>query len=489
MAELVSTRDPEAAPVSYTEALITGLAPDGGLYVPEGGHYPQIRGGELATMPEESYIKLANLIKGKLIGGDIPEEDQAEMNARAYDPSAFPEAIDGNIAPVSKIGDNLFKFDLSLGPTVAFKDFPLRSLAQEIYYVLDQLDMDLDIAGGTSGDTGASAMESFKDAAWQYDRRVGIFMLSSRNGSMTPVQRAQMALASDEYTHNLNIEGSFDDCQEWVKAIKQDPEFKDLSAVNSINWGRITAQVVYQFYAYAQMVERGYIKQGDLIDTVTPTGNVGNVLSGHIARQMGLPIRHSIMATNENNVMDHLVRTGVYAEADKLHSTSSPSMDITRASNYERLVYAFFEGDATRTRAYMEEFEQTGRVDMKDHGLDASVFEKFGIRSGSSTHLDRIESMREVYRSCEDVIDPHTADAVTVALNGKSMEDAELDVPTVCLATASWVKFERMVEEALGFVPPRPARFEDLEDRPGADRAIFIPSLDALKSYIRQHRH
>ncbi len=489
MAELVSTRDPEAAPVNYTDALITGLAPDRGLYLPLRGEYPQVTAEEFATLPGKSYVEVADFIKGKLIGDDIPIDDQHAINARAYGSEAFPDATDGNIAPVREMGKNLFRVDLFNGLTIAFKDFPMASLAEEVHYVLDNLDEDLDILGGTSGDTGVSAMEYFKRAAMGHARRVSMFILSSRNGTMTRFQRAQMALASDEYTHNLTIDGSFDDCQEWVKAVKQDPEFKDLGAVNSINWGRITAQIVYQFYAYSEMVRQGYIKQGDLIDTSTPTGNGGNVFSNHAAKEMGLPVRWSKMATNENNIMDILVRSGMYAEAETLHSTSSPAMDITRASNYERLVYEFFDGDAERTRAYMQEFESTGQVRLQDHGLSPSVFEEFGIRSGSSTHLDRIESIREIYRATGEVIDPHTADAVTVALGGKAVEEAELEVPTLCFATASWVKSEPVIKEAIGFTPPRPERFEGLEDRPGADNAVFIASIDALKAYIREHRH
>ncbi len=476
MAELVSTRDPEANAISYQDALLAGLAPDGGLYVPKDGTYPQVSPEELRDLQGHSYIKTANVIKGKLIDGEIPSSITHGINTMAYDSMNFSGHRTRSIAPVEEVEENLYIQNLSLGPTAAFKDFGLRSLAGEVAHVLGERDETLTILAATSGDTGSAAEAAFK-GLW----RVSMLMLSPLKGSMTPFQRAQMGILSSEQIHNLSLDGSFDDCQDMVKAIKKEDEFKDLGAVNSINWGRIVAQVVYYFNGYLQVADAN---AGQEVDFVVPTGNFGNILSGHVARRMGLPIRNLVAATNENSVVHQLIQTGDYVSADKPVDTSSPSMDITKASNYERLAYEIFEGDPQRLGDYMRAFEASrpNRVSLADHGLGATVFKRLGIDSDTATHQDRLETMRHIHRSSGMVIDPHTADGVTAALRRPR------EVPTICLATALPVKFEETVKAALDFVPTRADRFKGLEKRDGADNFTPIGSTEELKTYIREHR-
>ena len=476
MAELVSTRDPNIKIVSYTDALMGGLAPDGGLLTPIGAEYPGFAQDELVDMKGLPYAMLAYRIKNRLIGDDIPLDVQLAVAQRAYDPAAFPESKNGEIAPMVEAGKNLYIKFLTLGSTVAFKDFGLRSLAEEVDYVLTERDEWLDILGASSGDTVSAAEDAFKNIG-----RKSMFMLTPLKGTMSPFQRAQAGVLSSDRIHNISYDGGFTDCQSIVKELKQMPEFADLGAVNSINWGRIVAQVAYYFDAYLQVMGD---RIGEEVDFVVPTGNFGNVLAGHVARRMGLPIRNLIIATNENNVLDNLVQHGVYARPAQQHDTSSPSMDIIEASNYERLVYEMFDANTLAVSEYMKQFKETGRVSLTGYGLPADALQRIGFDSGTSTHADRIASIRKIYADSEGsiIIDPHTADAVTVA------NRLPRDVPTICLATAAPVKFEQTMEEALGFIPEREARFKGLEDSPNAQNFVVIDSVEALKRYIRQHR-
>jgi threonine synthase len=472
MPELVSTRDPFAESVPYTQTLLN-KAPDGGLYIPEDAAYPQLSHGELTAMSGQTYEAIALKVKSMLIGDAIPADIQASIVKQAYNQEAFPLSQGGNLAPVAQVAGNLLVQNLSLGPTAAFKDFGLRSLAGEVGYLLERDDRHLTILAATSGDTGSAAESAFKG-----NERVSIFMLSPQHG-MSPFQKAQMGELSDDRIHNLSVKGAgFTACQDdLVKA----PEFRGLGAVNSINWGRIVGQVPYYFSGYLQAIEATGGKIGDPVDFVVPTGNFGNVFSGHVARSMGLPIRNLIIATNENNVVHELVQTGEYIYRDST-VTSSPSMDISVASNYERLVYEMLEGDPNRVNEYMTEFQQRRRVSLRDQGLGAAAFKRLGISSGTSTHQDRLDNIKwALYQTDgEIVIDPHTADAVAVA-----RQQEELDVPTVCLGTAGAVKFEDTIYEATRFVPKREARFLDLEDRIGKNGFVLIKnSVASLKRYI-----
>lgn len=464
---MVSTRDEAKKGLSYTDVLLSGLAPDGGLYIPS--EYPQISGEELQRLAKEPYENIAYAIKRHLVDGAIPDKALSEMIGEAYSAPPF-EKEKGTIVPISEIEENIFVENLSLGPTASFKDMALQLLGREMAYELRKRKKSLAILGATSGDTGSAAEAAFKGLA-----NVKLCMLSPEKG-MSTFQRAQMGSLTGENIFNVSIRGRFDDCQDLVKEVKADPQFANLGAVNSINWGRISAQVPYYFAGYFQIATR----IGEPIDVTVPSGNFGNILSGYVAKRMGLPLRRLIVATNENNVLDELFKTGVY-EQTPAQVTSSPSMDISKASNYERLVFDLFEGDAKKVRDYMNRFGKNGKVSLSEFGLDISVFKKFGFESGSSTHADRLATIKRTFDTSKVIIDPHTADGV---YTGSKLK--EKGVPMLCLATALPVKFEETIQEALGFVPERPARFKDLEARIKENSFIVMDSdIEALKTFLK----
>ena len=469
-AEYVSTRDPEGAVLNYADVLLQGLAPDGGLYVPT--EIPRFDTAELRVLGSFGYHGLYDAIKRRFVGDAIPSWKQSNIADDAYSVDAFPDALAGNVTPVVEISDRMFVQQLSLGPTAAFKDMAMQPLAREMDVVLGHRQEHLTLLGATSGDTGSAA-----EAAMRGRSALTLFMLSPTQG-MSRFQKAQMGQLTGKNIYNISVDGRFDDCQDLVKAIKSDPEFADLGAVNSINWGRISAQIPYYFSGYFQ-VARQY--PGEEVDFVVPTGNFGNILAGYLAKRMGLPIGRLFVATNENSVMHTLIQTGEY-RSRPAQVTSSPSMDISKASNFERVLYYLMDEDPERTKAFMDEFEQAGEAVFRQHRLSSLALADAGFRSDYSTHVDRLDSMRWVYQQSEEIIDPHTADAVMVARMHSGSN------PIVCMSTALPVKFEDTMFEALGFVPPRPERFEGLEERVQGGFDEIETSLDALKDYIRQHR-
>lgn len=476
MAEFVSTRDVGGGEVvNYTQAIVEGLAPDGGLYTPVELPEP-FSWQELGYMSKMTYTQLFTQVKSVLLGDDIPPIHLADITNRAFCTENFPEAVNCNVVPVEQIGDtNLYLHDLSGGPTAAFKDMALQPLARELDYVLGVDSAMLELLGATSGDTGSAAEAAVKGLG-----ALSICMLSPKEG-MSPFQRAQMGILSGGNVTNIAVQGDFDACQDLVKDTVQDPEFATIGAVNSINIGRILSQVSYYFSGYFQTVDG----IGEQIDIVVPSGNFGNVLAGHIARSMGLPIRNLIVATNENDVLHELVQTGVYRKRSRTKPTSSPSMDITKASNYERLVYQLLGNNPERTHHYMHQFATKGVVSFEDYGMPADTLQRAGFLSGMSTEQDRLDSIRWTHETGGQIIDPHTADAITVA------RQRPCDVKTLCLSTARPVKFEYTIFEALGIRPSRPDRFTDLEAQADKKEGAFItipPNLDVLKRVIRDIR-
>lgn len=482
MAELVSTRDPNQEIFPYTYAVKEGLAPDRGLYVLR--ETPQFSLGELQALQGQPFELISAAVQGKLIGDEVPADDLAVMTAEAYGADKFPGTRNGNIVPIRELGDDLWEQQLYRGPTAAFKDIPLQFLGQVLPYVLDSgsgrgpwANRLFRIIGATSGDTGSAAEDPFKG-----NPGIEAYIISPANG-MTRFQAAQMARLSGGNIHNLRVAGGFDDAQKMVKDIQADPEFSDMGAVNSINVGRIFAQVAYTVSGYLQLMKQTGQEIGQPIDVTIPTGNFGNTYSVYLAKMMGVPIREVVIATNENDLVDRLVQTGEY-KAETRVITSSPSMDIGQeASNYERLLSHMVEDDPVRVRQYMEEFSRTGRVSLSSVGLGKTAFARLGIASGSSTHEDRLETIGQIYADSGYVIDPHTADAVTVAAR------RDRDVPMLVLGTADPVKFEATIREALdGFVPEREERFKGMERhiRPGSFTHIEA-SVEALKAYIRTH--
>ncbi|MBF0816861.1 threonine synthase [Microbacterium paludicola] len=427
--QYISTRG-GGEPLSYSETLLEGLARDGGLAVP--AVMPRVDGETLERWRALTYPQLATEVLG-LFATDIPREDLARMTAAAY--SSFP----AEVVPLRPIGDGLTLVGLSEGPTLAFKDMAMQFLGQVLEYALEREGRVLNVLGATSGDTGSAAEHALRGK-----ERISVFMLSPR-GRMSAFQRAQMFSLDDANIHNIAIDGVFDDCQNLVKELAGDLEFKraqNLGAVNSINLARITAQVVYYFWAWLRQTDAGGATE---VSFTVPSGNFGNILSGFYAKQMGLPIRRLVLATNENNVLDEFFRTGVYRprSAAETLATSSPSMDISKASNLERFIFELVGRDAA---GVVDAWRGLATEGSFDFSADQPRFEEeFGLVSGTSTHTDRIATIRAVHAGTGELIDPHTADGVKVA-----REHVEPGVPMLVLETAKPEKFAETIREALG---------------------------------------
>ena len=438
----------------FCEILLEGLAPDGGLYLPES--YPQL-GERLAELRQvwatRGYADLAFEIL-KLYIDDIPADDLLALCRKTYTREVFgtPE-----ITPIKKLDDGLYLEALSNGPTLAFKDMAMQLLGHLFEYELSRRGEELNILGATSGDTGSAA-----EYAMRGKKGVRVFM-TSPHGRMSPFQQAQMFSLMDANIYNIAIEGVFDDCQDIVKAVSGDLAFKrqyKIGTVNSINWARLLAQVVYYFAGYFQATTADTQK----VSFTVPSGNFGNVCAGHVARMMGLPIAQLIVATNENDVLDEFFRTGVYrvrGSADT-HETSSPSMDISKASNFERFVFDLLGRDAGQTRAlFQDALNAQGHFDLSGHPAFADARARYGFVSGKSTHANRLATIRSTFERFGVVIDTHTADGVKVA-----REHRLAGVPMLVLETALPIKFAATIEEALGRPPERPPGFEGLEAKP-----------------------
>lgn len=428
----ISTRD-SSTKRSFSEILLLGLSPEGGLVVPDS--YPQVTQEDLAAWRSLDYPSLALQIM-RLFIDDIEESDLKEIIDNTYRPSVFKNE---DITPVSALNDNLYLLHLANGPTYAFKDIAMQFLGHAFAYVLEKGGQSLNILGATSGDTGSAA-----EYAMRNKKAINVFMLSPQ-GKMSPFQRAQMYSLTDSNIHNISIKGVFDDCQAIVKNLQSDSSFKErynLGVVNSINWGRILAQIVYYFKAYFAVSKNNEEK----ISFAVPSGNFGNVCAGHIARSMGLPIRHLIVATNENDVLADFFQTGIYMprSSDQVKETSSPSMDIAKASNLERFIFDLLGRDAEHLQIAWQELEETGRLNLSMH-LD-SIHNRFGFKSGKSTHQNRLDRIRTLYEKRKILIDPHTADGVKVAQDFQDEEQGAI----VILETALPIKFETTIKEALG---------------------------------------
>jgi len=466
----VSTRGAWArSPQPFCAILLEGLAPDGGLAVPE--TYPALSAGELATLRPSSYGDLAFAILSRFID-DIPAPDLKALIARTYTVATFGT---DEITPVAALEPGIYLLHASNGPTLAFKDIALQLLGNLFEYVLAQRGRALNILGATSGDTGSSA-----EYAMRGKRGIAVFMLSPK-GRMSPFQTAQMFSLADPDIHNVAIDGVFDDCQDIVKSLGADATFKEryaLGTVNSINWARIAAQVVYYFKGYFAVART----VGESVDFAVPSGNFGNILAGHVAKRMGLPIRRLILATNENDVLDEFFRTGRYRPRGtaETHATSSPSMDISKASNFERYAYDIVSRDPVVVRELWARLANDGGFDLAGTPYWTNVAAS-GFVSGASTHADRIATIRAIYAQSGKVLDPHTADGVGV---GRRLRDPA--VPLVCVETALPAKFAATIREALGRDPERPAAYADLESRP--QRCDVLPA-DAVhvKTYIATH--
>jgi threonine synthase len=452
----------------FTEILLEGLAPDGGLCMPES--YPHLTIAEIEELRGLSYPELAFNIIGRFID-DIPADDLRDIINRTYTAEAFGSH---DITPVEPLFDNLSLLCLSNGPSLAFKDVAMQFLGNLFEYVLARSGAELNILGATSGDTGGAA-----EYAMRSKKGIRVFMLSPL-GRTSKFQAAQMFSIQDENIHNLAVRGVFDDCQDIVKVVGEDAGFKSrysIGTVNSINWARVVAQVVYYFKGYFAVTS----SSDEKVAFSVPSGNFGNIYAGHVARQMGLPIEKLILATNENDVLDEFFRTGVYRvrTSAEVAATSSPSMDISKASNFERYVFDLTGRDGERTRALYDEVRTAMGFDLTGTELRTQMND-YAISSGRSSHADRLATIRLVHERTGRIIDTHTADGIKVA-----MERATPGVKTLCLETALPAKFGETIVEALGMEPPRPASAMGLEDLP---QRVFSIDNDAaaVMAYVAQ---
>jgi threonine synthase len=492
----VSTRG-HADRKRFCEILLEGLAPDGGLYLPE--RYPQVDAATLTHWRGLAYADLAFEILSLYID-DIPAQDLKAICRKTYTEDVFGTQA---IVPLKKLEDSVYLEALSNGPTLAFKDMAMQLLGNLFEYELARRGEELNILGATSGDTGSAA-----EYAMRGKKGVRVFM-TSPNGRMSPFQQAQMFSLQDPNIHNLAVEGVFDDCQDIVKAVSNDLEFKrkyKIGTVNSINWARLMAQVVYYFAGYFQasmaptlaagaaalppegaLSPRGGPSAKDALFKVSftvPSGNFGNICAGHVARMMGLPIEKLVLATNENDVLDEFFRTGVYrvrSSADT-HETSSPSMDISKASNFERFVFDLLGRDGAKVKSlFGEQLPTNGRFDLSGDSAFKTASQRYGFISGKSTHADRLATIRDTYERFKLMIDTHTADGLKVA-----RQNLQPGVPMIVLETALPIKFAATIVEALGREPERPARFQGIESLP--KRVTVLPAdVQAVKGFIAGH--
>jgi len=460
-------------PQQFCDILLGGLASDGGLYLPE--RYPQVSAAELAEWRELPYHALALKILLKYID-DIPACDLKSIVDRTYSANVYrycrPGGDAGEITPLTTLEPGFHLLELSNGPTLAFKDMAMQLLGQLFEYVLEKRGETINILGATSGDTGSAA-----EYAMRGKHSVKVFMLSPE-GKMSAFQRAQMYSLQDANIFNIAVRGMFDDAQDIVKAVSNDAAFKAryrIGAVNSINWARVLAQVIYYFKGYFAATA----SNDQQVAFCVPSGNFGNICAGHIARMMGLPIARLVLATNENDVLDEFFRTGVYRPraTAETHVTSSPSMDISKASNFERFVFDLVGRDAETVRALWAQVDAGGAFDLRGTPhFDALA--GYGFVSGRSSHADRLQTIRDVWQRHQVMVDTHTADGIKVA-----RESLVPGVPMVVLETAQAVKFSETIQEALGLEPVRPKDLDGIEALPQRVEVVDA-SVEQVKAII-----
>jgi threonine synthase len=426
----VSTRG-EAPALGFRDVVLAGLARDGGLYVPE--NFPALSAAEIAGLAGRPYAEVAYRVVSRFSGGEIPDAALRRMIDEAY--RGFRHAA---VTPLVQIAPNHFLLELFHGPTLAFKDVAMQLLARLMDYVLAERGERATIAVATSGDTGGAAVEAFRGR-----ERVDLAVLFPA-GRISPVQRRQMTTAAEPNVQAIAVEGTFDDAQAIVKAMFNDSRFRDrvrLSAVNSINWGRIVAQTVYYFTA---AVALGAPHRP--VSFTVPTGNFGNIFAGYVALRMGLPIERLVIATNINDILHRTLQTGRYEVRD-VTPTSSPSMDIQVSSNFERLLFEAEGRDAGAVRRLMARLAQSGSYTIEASALD-------GLRrlfaSGATSETEMAEAIKRTLERCGLVVDPHTAVGISVAERHLGA------APMVTLATAHPAKFPEAVEAACGVRPELP---------------------------------
>jgi len=440
--EYISTRGGDTAP-DFKTAVMAGLASDGGLFVP--AEYPKFSAKKIAAFKNLSYHELAYEIISPYVGDSIPAADLKKMLAETYSPKIFHHP---QIAPLKKLYEGEYILELFHGPTLAFKDFALQFLGRVFDYFLAQSGEKINILGATSGDTGSAAI-----AGCMGRKNINIFILHPK-GRVSEVQRRQMTTVLADNVFNIAIEGNFDDCQNLVKEIFGDPAFKkkyNLSAVNSINWARIVAQIVYYFYAALQL---GAPSQK--ISFSVPTGNFGDILAGYIAHKMGLPVEKLVIATNSNDILHRFLTTGTYKKQPVIH-TLSPSMDIQISSNFERLLFDYHKRKGQIIKNKINDLNTEHEFSVETKVL-AEIGKLFASDAVNDTSI--LEVIGAVYAQTGESIDPHTAVGFMAGRNNI------LQAPMVTLATAHPAKFPEAVKKATGLYPLLPTFLSHLHDSP-----------------------
>jgi threonine synthase len=457
----ISTRG-EAPILSFSDAMLAGLARDGGLYLPQS--YPTLSQDQIAAFAGKSYGDVAKAVLTPFVGADLDEATLEGMIEAAY--GAFRHSA---IAPLQQIDDNLFLLELFHGPTLAFKDLAMQLLARFMEHALAKREQHATIVGATSGDTGAAAIEAFRGIA---NIDVVIFYPHER---VSAVQRRQMTTVEGGNIHVVALEGTFDDCQAVVKSLFNHASFRDefgLSGVNSINWARVLAQTVYYFTSAVAL--GGPHRK---VSYTVPTGNFGDILAGWIAKKMGLPIDRLVVATNENDILVRALETGRY-ETLGVHQTQSPSMDIQVSSNFERLLFELNGRDATTIRNQMDALKQSGGFAIPEATL-AAIRSEFDAAATNEEQTGA--EIARCWHQASELVDPHTAVGIHAARKSLAADPA---TPMVALATAHAAKFPDAIERAIGVRPPLPAYMADLLGKP--ERFTVLPNDQAaIERYIR----
>jgi threonine synthase len=450
----VSTRG-GAAPLTFTDALLAGLARDGGLYIPES--WPQISPQTIAGLAGRPYAEAAKTVLSPLVDGEIEQAAFDRMIDGAYATFRHPA-----VCPLTQLGDNLFLLELHHGPTLAFKDVAMQLLGRLMDHALKAKGSRATIVGATSGDTGSAAVEAFRGLD-----NVDVFILYP-HGRVSEVQRRQMTTVDAHNIHALAVEGTFDDCQAIVKALFQHPRFAEdvrLSGVNSINWARVAAQAVYYF---TSAVALGSPHRP--VSFSVPTGNFGDILAGWAAKRMGLPVGRLMIATNANDILARTLATGAY-EVRGVAPTTSPSMDIQVSSNFERLLFETLDRDSSAVNRLMAGLKQSGAFTL-DPATLARIRAEFDAAAVPEDEV--VAEIRDVYKGTGQIIDPHSAIGVRAARKLVAEDPA---TPVVALATAHAAKFPDAVEAATGIRPALPPHLADLLER--RERFTVLPNDEA----------
>lgn len=462
MFSYISTRG-QAPKLGFTNTMLAGLADDGGLYVPE--FCPKIELPEIGNMNSQRYLEIAWRVMLPFVSDDIPSEDLIALLRKAY-----KNFDDRDVTPLHQLEENLYVQELYHGPTLAFKDVALQFLGQVFDYVLAKKKQRVTIIGATSGDTGSAAIEAFRGK-----ESADIFILHPK-GRVSEVQRRQMTTVLDSNVHNIAIDGTFDDCQNIVKELFADPAFRketQLSAINSINWARILAQVVYYIYAGARI----YHKTGKGATFCVPTGNFGNVYAGYVAQSMGLPVEKLLVATNRNDILHRFIQTG-RMKMEGVSATLSPSMDIQQSSNFERLLFDLFGRMPKAVEQTMNHFKKGGPFHIEKQVMEG-LHKLFA--SGRVDDLQTVETIKYFYDKYNYIVDPHTAVGLGVA---REYLTNNRDAVIVSLATAHPAKFPDAVKKAIGITPELPPHLADLYTR--EERCADLPKdVQKVKDFMR----